>query len=535
MKPIAALLVLSLSLSPLPAVAQERVDLDAVTRIRHEGFRNSQVMHLASELMDGIGPRLTGSTNMKLANDWARQRFAGWGLTNVHLESWGPFGRGWEYERSAVRLVSPDRAELLALPEAWTPGTSGAVRAPAVRVEVSSREELDKFSGKLAGRIVFFGEIPEIKLHEKAEAERYDEKALDEVFRYEPPGGAPRFDREAYRKRRELRRAADKFFAEEKAVAIVTASRRENALALQATHSGWKKEDPAPLPGLVMTVEHFGRVARLLQRSVPVELELDVQTRFLDADPMQANVVAEIPGTDRKGEVVMMGAHLDSWHAATGATDNGAGSVVVMEAARILKSLPTPPRRTIRVALWSGEEQGLYGSEGYVAEHLASRPAVTDPEQLKLPDYLQKKTWPITPKPEHARFAAYFNVDNGTGRIRGIYTEENAVVVPIFESWIAPLKDLGVTTVTMNDTSGTDHESFDGVGLPAFQFIQDEVEYGTRTHHTNLDTYERLQKDDLKQAAIVLACFAWQAAVRPEMLPRKPMPTEPPAESEPPH
>ncbi len=528
-KPAAGLFVLSLSIGALPLPAQERVDLDQLTRIRSEGFRNSQVMELASELMDGIGPRLTGSTNMKRANDWARQKLAAWALANAHLESWGPFGRGWEYDMSAVRMTAPDRAELLALPEAWSPGTRGSVKAPAVRVEASSREDLEKFRGKLSGRVVLFGDMPEVKPHDKSEVQRYDEKSLAELYAYEAPGRPSRFDREAYRKRRELRRAADKFFEEEKAVAVVTASRRENAVSLQATHSGWKKEEPAPLTALVMPVEHFGRIARLLERNVPVELELDVRTRFLDSDSMQANVVAEIPGADRKGEVVMLGAHLDSWHAATGATDNGAGSVVAMEAARILKSLGVAPRRTIRVALWSGEEQGLYGSKAYVAEHFATRPDVTDPEQKKLPDYLQKPTWPITVKPEHARLSGYFNMDNGTGKIRGIYTEENAAIVPIFESWIAPLKDLGVTTVTMNDTTGTDHESFDGVGLPAFQFIQDEVEYETRTHHTNLDSFERLQRDDLMQAAVVLASFVWQAAARPEMLPRKPMPKEPPA------
>jgi hypothetical protein len=521
----------SLALLAAALPAEERVDLDMITRIRDEGFRNSQVMALASELVDGIGPRLTGSPGMKLANQWAQQKFAAWGLANPHQESWGPFGRGWEYEASTLRMTAPDRAELLALPEAWTPGTKGPVRGPAVLVKASAKEDLEKFKGKLAGRIVFFGELPEIKLHEKAESDRYDEKSLGELAEYEMPGRPARFDREAYRKRRELHRAAATFFAEEKAVAVVSPSRRDNALAVQGSGSGWKKDEAQALPSLVLSVEHFGRIARLLERNVPVELELDVRARFFDADPMQSNVLAEIPGTDKKGEVVMLGAHLDSWHAGTGATDNGAGSVVMMEAMRILKSIGVSPRRTIRIALWSGEEQGLYGSEAYVADHFATRPPVTDPEQLKQPDYLRKKTWPITTKPEHARLAAYFNVDNGTGKIRGIYTEENAAVVPIFESWIVPLRDLGVTTVTMRDTTGTDHESFDGVGLPGFQFIQDEIEYETRTHHTNLDTYERLQRDDLMQAAVVVACFAWDAATRPEMLPRKPMPRERPEAS----
>lgn len=534
MKLVAGLLALSLTLSaPLPA--EERMDLETVTRIRQEGFRNSSVMQLASELMDGVGPRLTGSPNMKLADEWARQRLAAWGLANAHLESWGPFGRGWEYEKASVRMTAPDHAELLALPGAWSPGTAGAIRGPAVRVRASAKEDLEKSKGKLAGRIVFFGEMPEVKPHEKAESERYDEKALTEVFEYEIPGGPPRYDREAYRRRRELARIADKFFAEEKALAIVTPSRRDGGVLAVQSAGGWKKdEEPARLPALVMSVEHFGRIARLLERNIPVELELelDVAARFLDSDPMQSNVVAEIPGTDKKGEVVMLGAHFDSWHAGTGATDNGAGSVVMMEAMRILKALGTKPRRTIRIALWSGEEQGLLGSKAYVAQHFATRPEPTDPEQKKLPDWLRKPTWPITTKPEHARLCAYFNVDNGSGRIRGIYTEENAAVVPIFESWIEPLKDLGVTTVTMRTTGGTDHESFDRVGLPGFQFIQDELEYETRTHHTNLDTFERLQRGDLMQAAVVVACFAWQAAIRPEMLPRKRLPQERPGEKD---
>ncbi|HEY7113281.1 MAG TPA: M20/M25/M40 family metallo-hydrolase [Thermoanaerobaculia bacterium] len=524
-----AVLLLAVSAPTSLAQAPERIDLDVLTRIRDEGFRHSEVMMLASELMDGVGPRLTGSPNMKMADDWAVSKYSAWGLANAHLEPWGPFGRGWEYEASSVRLLAPDHAELLALPEAWAPGTAGAVRANAFRVTAESKEDLDKYKGKLAGKIVFFGELPEIKTHDKGESARYDDKELAELFEYEIPGRPSRFDREAYRKRRELQRAAGKFFAQEKALALVTPSRRENALAVQAAGEGWKTDVAATLPTLVMSAEHFGRIARLLDREIAVELELDVRARFTEGGTTQWNAVAEIPGSDKKGEVVMLGAHLDSWHAGTGATDNGAGSVVMMEAMRILKSLNTAPRRTIRIALWSGEEQGLFGSEAYVADHFATRPPVTDPEQLKLPDFLRKKTWPITTKPEHAKLAAYFNVDNGTGKIRGIYTEENAAVVPIFESWIVPLRDLGVSTVTMRDTGGTDHESFDGVGLPGFQFIQDEIEYETRTHHTNLDTYERLQREDLMQAAVVVASFAWNAATRPDMLPRKPMPRERPA------
>jgi carboxypeptidase Q len=511
--------------------AQERVDLDMVTRIRQEGFRHSKVMETASELMDRIGPRLTGSPQMKQANEWTRARLAEWGLSNAHLESWGPFGRGWTYDGCSVRMLSPDRAELLALPEAWTPGTNGVVSAKAVRVKATTKEELEKEKGKVAGKIVFLGELREVKPHAKAELERYDEKSLAELFQYEIPGGPPRYDREDARRRYEFRKAADKFFAEEKPLAIVTPGRHDGGTMIVQSGGSYKKGDPPGVPSLVMAVEHFGRISRLLERNVEVNLELDVKARFLEDDLMQSNTFAEIPGTDRRGEVVMLGAHLDSWHAGTGATDNGAGVVITMEAIRILQALGVKPKRTIRVALWSGEEQGLFGSKAYVSEHFASRPE--KPEDKDLPWFMQKDTWPITVKPEHAKLSAYFNVDNGTGKVRGIYAQENAAVAPIFEAWMGPLKDLEVTTVTMRNTSSTDHVSFDRVGLPAFQFIQDELEYDTRTHHTNMDVYERLQKEDLMQASVVLATFVYQAATREGLLPRKPMPKEEPSEKKP--
>jgi carboxypeptidase Q len=271
--------------------------------------------------------------------------------------------------------------------------------------------------------------------------------------------------------------------------------------------------------------EHFGRLARLLDRGVDVQLELEVATKFIDENQMQWDTIAEIPCTDKKDEVVMLGAHLYSWYGGTGATDNGAGSVAVMEAMRILKAVGAKPRRTIRIGLWTGEEQGLYGSEAYVDQHFASRPPKTKEEE-ELPWYRQKVKWPLTLKPEHAKLSAYFNLDNGSGKIRGIYCEDNAAVKPIFEAWLAPFHDLGATVVTMNRTGGTDHESFDGVGLPGFQFVQDALDYETKTHHTNMDLYERLSKDDLQQASIILAAFAYNAAMRDQMMPRKPVPTE---------
>ena len=506
--------------------AEERVDLDMVTQIRQEGFQHSKVMETASELMDRIGPRLTGSPQVKEANEWTRTKLAEWGLANAHLETWGPFGRGWQYEACAVRMVAPDHAELLALPQAWTPGTNGLVRARVERLNITSKDELEKLKGKFTGKIVLFGDVREVKPHDKPDLTRYDEKSLAEVYQYEMPGGPPRYNRADFAKRYELRKAAEVFLAEEKPLAVIDLGRGDfGTFGVQGGGEYRMSKPMATTPWLSMESEHFGRIARLLDRDVPVELELDVKARFIDEDQMQWNTIAEIPGTDKKDEVVMVGAHLDSWHGGTGATDNGAGSVVAMEVMRILKALNVKPRRTIRIGLWTGEEQGLYGSRAYVDQHFASRPPMT-PEEKDKPWYLQKEKWPLTVKPEHAKLAAYFNLDNGTGKIRGIYAENNAAVVPIFEAWLTPFHDLGATTVTMNTTGGTDHESFDGVGLPGFQFIQDEIEYDTRTHHTNMDLYERLVKKDLEQAAVVMASFAYDAAMRDAMLPRKPMPRE---------
>jgi carboxypeptidase Q len=523
------------SVNTLPAA--ESVDLDMVTKIRQEGFRNSKVMETASDLMDGIGPRLTGSPNMKAANDWTRDKLKEWGLSNAHLESWGPFGRGWAYESCSVRMISPDIAQLIALPQAWTGGTNGPVRGLAIRVSATTKEEIEKFKGKLSGKVVIYGESREIKVSDKPLAERYDEKRLEEYAEYKIPGTTPsRYGpnfREEYLKRREVRRIADKLFAEEKALAVVTQGAHDGGTLSVQSGGTYKKGDPEGTPNLAMDAEHFGRIVRLLEKKKDVELEVDVKVRFIEENQMQWNTIAEIPGTDKKGEVVMLGAHLDSWHGGTGATDNGAGSVVAMEAVRILQALGVKPKRTIRIGLWSGEEQGLLGSRGYVSAHFASRPeppppAPGAPPADDMPSFLRRPTGPLTVKPEHAKLAAYFNLDNGTGKVRGIYTQENAAVVPIFQAWLEPLKDLGATAVTLNNTSGTDHLSFDAVGLPGFQFIQDEIEYDTRTHHTNMDVYERLQKADLMQASVVMATFVYQAAMRDAMLPRKPMPKDEP-------
>ncbi len=532
MRKVLAIALLACLCAPvLPA--QERVDLDMVTQIRQEGFHRSKVMETASRLMDSIGPRLTGSPNMKRANEWTRKQLEDWGLVNAHLESWGPFGRGWSYEECSVRMTAPDSAELLALPMAWTPGTNGTVHGIPVKVKLATKEDLEKEKGKLGGKIVLLGEMRDVHPDEKALSQRYDEKGLSELAQYPIPGltpysrpGMPPFNREEFLKRRQFAREVAKFLAEEKVAVVIEPGPLDGGtFRVQGAGNGWKKDAPATVPTIVMAIEHYGRLARLLDRKEDVQLDVTVRAKFYDQDEMAYNTVAEIPGTDKKGEIVMLGGHMDSWHGGTGATDNGAGVVVAMEAVRILKALNVHPKRTIRIALWSGEEEGLFGSRAYVAQHFGSRPEPKTGEN-DLPSFMRPPTGPLTLKPEHAKLSAYFNLDNGTGKVRGVYTQENAAVVPIFESWIEPLKDLGVTTITNRNTGGTDHLSFDAVGLPGFQFIQDEVEYETRTHHTNMDVYERLQREDLMQASVVMACFVYDAAMRDAMMPRKPLPKE---------
>lgn len=502
-------------------LAADSPDLTMQTRIRQEGLRNSKVMEIASGLMDGIGARLTGSPNMKRANEWTRDQLTGFGLSNAHLESWGPFGRGWSYESCSVRMTAPDIVQLNAIPKAWSPGTSGPLRGKPLKVKLDTTEDLQKQKGKLAGRIVMSSEPTSPKQHETPDFKRYDTKELTDLEQYEITPNQRFTPAEALRRRR-FRRELAQFLQDEKVAALIEEGRGDFGTMIVQASGSQKKEEPQGVPTVTMEAEHYDRIARLLDAGKDVELELDFKTTLYDQDPNAYNTIAEIPGTDRNNEVVMLGAHLDSWHSGTGATDNGAGVVVAMEAVRILKAIGIAPRRTIRIALWSGEEQGLLGSRGYVGQHFGKREEPKDPKQRELPYSLRTEKTPLILEPENAKLSVYFNLDNGTGRIRGIYAQNNAAARPIFESWIEPLKDLGVTAVTMRDTGSTDHVSFDEIGLPGFQFIQDKIEYDTRTHHTNYDTYERLQKDDLMQAATVMATFVWEAANRAGMMPRKP-------------
>ncbi len=501
--------------------AADTPDLTMQNRIRQEGFRNSKVMDTAEGLMDFVGARLTGSPNMKRANEWTRDKLTEFGLSNAHLESWGPFGRGWSYQECTVRMTSPEIAQLWALPRAWTPGTNGVISGKPVKVKIETIEDIEKYRGKLAGKIVLNGDARELKPHEQSQFTRYNDKTLADLEQYELPG-RPRFTREEVQKRNAFRKALTKFLTDEKPLIMIDPGNTDFGTFTVQSAGNQKDGEQYPVPAIVLSAEHYNRLARLAEQGKDFTVEINVKTTYYDTDRNAYNTIAEIPGTDKKGEVVMLGAHLDSWHGGTGATDNGAGSVVAMEAVRILKAIGIAPKRTIRIALWSGEEEGLLGSHAYVAEHFASRPE-PDPAERDLPSTMRRPAGPLTIKPEHAKLAGYFNLDNGTGKVRGIYTQENYAVAPIFQAWIEPLKDLGVTGITSRNTGGTDHLSFDAAGLPGFQFIQDEIEYEPRTHHTNYDVYDRLQRADLQQAAVVMATFVWETANRPEMLPRKPL------------
>ncbi|HYI09755.1 MAG TPA: M20/M25/M40 family metallo-hydrolase [Thermoanaerobaculia bacterium] len=514
-------LALLLALS-LPLFAADSPNLQTITRIRQEGFRNSKVMEYAQTLTDTIGARLTGSPGMRRANEWTRDELTKMGLSNARLEPY-TFGRGWVAESASVRMLAPGAQQLYALPMAWSPATDGPVRGKVTKVKLATKEDLEKNKGKFAGAILMVADPPEAKLQEKGALSRYDEEELEELGTYKVPSERDNARSSEFRKRRELRKELAKFAMEEKVAAIVQPGNGDGGVFRVQSSGTWRDDEPVGVPTVGIAPEHYSRLARLIDAKTDVELEIDIRTRFLEEDKNAWNTLADLPGSDKKGEVVMLGAHLDSWHTSTGATDNAAGVVAMMEAMRILKSLGVTPKRTIRIALWSGEEQGLLGARGYVEQHFARRAEPKDPEQAKLPASQRTEKGELTVKPEHAKVAAYFNMDNGTGRIRGIYAQENAAVVPLFTAWLEPLRDLGATTVTMRNTMSTDHIPFDEVGIPGFQFIQDDVEYSARTHHTNWDTYERLQREDLMQAAVVIATFVWQAANREEMIPRKPM------------
>ena len=499
---LAVFITVLLGLAPVSGRASaERVDETVVAAIKLEGFQDSQVMDTLSWLSDVYGPRLTGSDNLRHAAEWARDRMKTWGLANTALEPYGMPVRGWTLERFSLDMIEPQYMRIYGYPMAWSPSLAAPLVGTPIVVDIKSKEDFDKYRGTLRGAVVMNGRPGESDIGFKPEAERLDEAALTKQSGEINPGKPASLQEEDEDFGKVLDRQVEilKFFASEGVGAVVTASSiREDVRVSGYYDQKWH----APFPSFVFSREHYGRLIRMLDKKIPVKLSLSLSTRFTD-NVEGFNVVAEIPGSDPqlRNQVVMLGGHLDSWHTGTGATDNGAGCAAAMEAVRILESIGVKPRRTIRVVLWTGEEQDYFGSRGYVAKHFGN-PATTEH------------------KPEHATLAAYFNLDNGAGRIRGINLQGNEAARPIFAEWLRPFAYLGATTVTTLNSGGTDHMLFNAVGLPGFQFIQDPLNYDSRTHHSSLDVYEEAPPDDLKQASVILASFVYHAAMRDEMLPR---------------
>jgi carboxypeptidase Q len=522
----ACAVLLALSLPAFPAT-DEKVDLYPIQRIRAEEREHSKVMETLFYLADVNGPRLTNSPNYFASADWVVKQMSQLGI-NAKPEKWGPFGRSWRVEKYYAAMTDPQYMPLIGFPLAWSGSTNGLITAEAAIAPIYTEADMDKYRGKLKGKVVLASQFREVQLDEKPLSSRYTGNELAELEKYPESN---RGERENYRSRlpepyrhmtyeeiREQRKKIEAFFAAEQPAAVLSMSYLGDDGTVFGSAAGDRDvKTPIPPPSIIVTPEHYNRIYRLISHEIPVKLELDVRTQVLDPQD-SVNVIAEIPGGAKKEQIVMLGAHLDSWHGGTGATDNGAGSAVMIEAMRLLKTLNLKMDRTVRLALWGGEEEGLLGSKAYVKEHFG------DPETMKL-------------TAEHARLDAYFNLDNGSGRIRGIYLQGNDMCRPMFEQWFSAFKDMDATAITIRDTGGTDHLSFDAVGLPGFQFVQDELEYSTVTHHSNMDVYDHVSEGDLKQAATIVAAFIYLTANRPEMLPRKPLPPphpEPkPAQGEP--
>ncbi len=585
---IAGVLLLSAILLPTASLAQTAKPVysapkEVIDKIKDEGTTRSQVMQTLSYLSDVIGPRLTASPGMKRGNDWTRATLEKWGMQNAHLESWGPFGRGWTLKKFYAMVDGPTAFPMIAYPKAWSPGTDTLIPAPVVdpkakksktppapvtpqntaytsevvHFTATNEAELDQYKGKLKGKIVLVGPIREVKAHFEAEGKRATDKELLDLADAPDPATfvrAPFNLPPNFQQMQQFNGIRMRFLAAEGAAVLMDAGRGDGGTIFvqQATAvqpppaaAGAPAVTPvrlydkgANIPIQVSAaVEHFNRVARMVDAGEKVTMTVDLAVEYQDQDLNGYNTIAEIPGSDKADEVVMLGGHLDSWQGGTGATDNGAGCAVMMEAMRIIQTLGLKPRRTIRIALWTGEEQGLFGSRAYVKQHFGYRGDGTTPAfgggggggQNQAP-------LPLTKLPEYDKLSAYFNIDNGTGKIRGIYEQGNDNVRPIFKTWLSSFRDpkwwkadfdpnkdtnMSAYTVSLANTGGTDHQSFDAIGLPGFQFIQDEIEYNARTHHSNMDVFDRIQGDDLKQISIIVAAFVYQAAMMDEKMPRK--------------
>jgi len=484
--------------------SQEKIDTTVIRQIRNEGFNNSKVMDFAFNLTDANGPRVSGTPGLKKALEWAKKEFSKIGLTNASIEPWGTFGRGWKNDYIYVAMTEPSYTPLIAYPKVWTPGTNGTISGQPIVVSIKSDSDFVTYQGKLKGKIILFGDEKDTKPHLIADAKRYSDEDLTAMTTPQEETrnrtGAVNFAA-----MRELRNKISKFLVNEGvAVQLEPSPRGDDGTVFVQNGGSRNIGGDTGVPSLVLAAEHYNRIYRLAKNNVPVNLEVNIKNTFFESDSLEYNVIAEIPGSDKnlKNEIVMLGAHIDSWQASTGATDNAAGSSVVMEAVRILKSIGAKPKRTIRVCLWTGEEAGILGSAGYVSKHIYD-----SKNNVKLADY--------------EKISAYFNLDNGTGKIRGVYLQGNETVRPIFEQFLTPFNDLDAKTLTIRNTGGTDHLSFDKYGIPGFQFIQDPIDYSTRTHHSNMDDYDHLIKEDLQQASIIMAGFVYMTAQRNEKLPRK--------------
>jgi hypothetical protein len=512
---------------PLVLSAQSGDEPDSllVSKFKDEGLNRSQVMEILSMLTDMNGPRLTNSAGYQKAADYARALLGSWGMENVHFDKWDDvFGKGWELKKFSLHSLAPTYYPLIAYPKAWSPGVKGTIRAEAVYLDITKEEDIDRYKGKLKGRIVLFSLPATIKPSFKADAWRHADSVLEQMAQSGATQASTGRRFSAPSEPQRLAYLKWELCQKEGVAAVLEVSPRledDGTLVVSAATvpypaevpygkraQAWHAQAPKLLPQIVVSAEHYNRLVRQLQKNVGVTLELALQTDFTPAAP-GFNVIGEITGSDLKEEVVMIGAHLDSWHSANGTTDNGVGSAVMLEAMRLIKSLGVKPRRTIRVGLWGGEEQGLLGSRSYVKRKLGMRLDVSYPyDSIQL-------------SPEGQKFSVYFNMDNGTGKYRGIYLQGNENALPVFREWVKPFSDSGAGTITLKNTSGTDHLAFDAIGLPAFQFIQDPIEYGTRTHHANMDLYDKAVEPDLKHNAVMTALFAWMAANRDELIPRR--------------
>ncbi len=495
--------------------AQEKADEKAspIDVIRENGLDKSQVMEIASWITDVYGPRLTGSPMLDKATEWAVKELNDWGMSNVHLEEWGPFGRGWDLKHFEMHAESPNYFPVLAYPKAWSPSVQG--KGEVIYLDAETQEDLDSYKGKLGGKFVMIDTIRNVDEWFDPPASRHDSEGLLNMANANVPTPRPRRRRNAGGFN--FNKAMWKMIEEEKPIAVLDRSYKGDLgtvfVSGARTSEGRRQEvGKTIIPQVTLSVEHYNRIFRMLHKGISTTLSIDLSGEYTnEEDQMEHNIIAEIPGTDLKDEVVIFGAHFDSWHTGTGATDNGAGSSVMMEAARILletiKETGIQPRRTLRLALWTGEEQGLFGSRAYVGQHYAEFP-----ENSYTPQSLKK---------DQKKVSAYYNLDNGTGKIRGIYTQGNEDVVPIFREWFNEFKDLEAGTITLRNTGGTDHLPFDAVGIPGFQFIQDPMAYFNRTHHSNMDNLDHLVEEDLSQAATIIAAMVWNTSQRDEKLPRK--------------